>query len=318
MNTTTGRVIKSTGSWYSVIDQENITYQCRVKGKLRTKGIKSTNPITVGDWVIFEKESEQLHVGTVKNGVIVGVNERKNYIIRKSINLSKEAHIIASNIDQALLVITLKKPLTTTTFIDRFLASAEAYNIPTILIFNKIDLYSEEEKEFLSQLLLIYSRIGYRCLETSVTTCQGLDDLKKLIKDKINVISGHSGVGKSSIINTLDPLLNLKTGAISDYHQQGKHITTFSEMFPLAFGGYIIDTPGIRGFGIIDMHKKEIYHFFKEIFAISNQCKFYNCTHLHEPGCAVIEAVKSGIIALSRYESYLNIIDDKDERYRNG
>lgn len=318
MNTTTGMVIKSTGSWYSVVDRDNNVYQCRVKGKLRIKGLKTTNPISVGDWVEFEIESELIQFGNSRSGIIVGVQERKNYIIRKSINLSKEAHIIASNIDQALLVITLKKPLTTTTFIDRFLASAEAYNILTILIFNKIDLYSDEEITALNQVIGIYKKIGFQCLTTSIATGEGLDDLKNIMHGKINVISGHSGVGKSSIINKLDPLLNLKTGAISDYHQQGKHITTFSEMFTLSFGGYIIDTPGIRGFGIIDMHKKEIYHFFKEIFAISDQCRFYNCTHVHEPGCAVIEAVKNGNIALSRYESYLNIINDEEERYRNG
>jgi ribosome biogenesis GTPase / thiamine phosphate phosphatase len=317
MITTTGLVIKSTGSWYSVIDQEKVSYQCRVKGKLRIKDIKSTNPISVGDWVEFEIEPDIIHTINSRRGVIIGIKERKNYIIRKSINLSKEVHIIASNIDQALLVITLKKPLTTTTFIDRFLASTEAYTIPTILVFNKFDLYNEEETVFLEKLISIYQIIGYRCLTTSIHTGQGFAELKQIMANKINVISGHSGVGKSSIINKLDPLLQLKTGTISDYHEQGKHITTFSEMFALGFGGYIIDTPGIRGFGIIDMHKKEIYHFFKEIFTISDQCRFYNCTHVHEPGCAVIDAVKKGSIALSRYESYLNILGDDEERYRN-
>lgn len=310
-----GVVTKSTGSWYMVSTSDGKAYMCRIKGKLRTKGIRSTNPLAVGDSVTFDVAGDEI-VDGYSTGVVKSVNERRNYIIRKSINLSKETHIIASNVDLALLLVTIKDPVTTTTFIDRFLASSEAYNIPVVIVFNKIDQYSPSEIDAVNELCGVYTSIKYKCLFTSTVTGQGLEELKSIMKDKVSVVSGHSGVGKSSLINSIDSRLNLKTGAISDSHKQGKHITTFSEMHRLAFGGVIIDTPGIRGFGLIDMQKDEIYHFFREIFETSHNCKFNNCTHTHEPGCAVVEAVKNGEIALSRYESYLNVISDDDDKYR--
>lgn len=310
-------VIKSTGSWYTVLAEPDEIFHCKIRGKLRIKGIKTTNPIAVGDSIEFELPDNELN-GEQSIGIIKSVDPRKNYIIRKSINLSKEAHILAANVDQAILVVTLKEPHTTTTFIDRFLASSEAYNIPTVLIFNKIDFYSPDEHIQVEKLFQLYQRIGYACIKTSIISGEGLSNLQAILKNKISVISGHSGVGKSSLINKLDENLRLKTGNISDYHKQGKHITTFSEMFRLEFGGYIIDTPGIRGFGLIDMDQNEVYHFFKEIFTFSHQCRFNNCTHTHEPGCAVVDAVKHGDIAYSRYESYLNIIFNEDDKYRQG
>ena len=311
-----GIVIKSTGSWYSVRDAENEIFDCRIKGKLRIKGIRSTNPLAVGDHVHFET-LEEWNDADRQLGVIKSVDTRKNYIIRKSINLSKESHIIASNVDQALLIVTLKNPVTTTTFIDRFLASAEAYNIPVTLVFNKVDLFNEEDRERVELYKAIYSDMGYQCLESSVPENVGLNDLLDAMKDKVNVLAGHSGVGKSTLVNSIDPNLNLRTNEISDYHLQGKHTTTFSEMFELTFGGYIIDTPGIRGFGLLDMKKEEVSHYFRDIFKTSEHCKFNNCTHVHEPGCAVKEAVEKNYIAYCRYESYLNIIsEDEDDRYR--
>lgn len=307
-----GIVIKSTGSWYSVRSTEGNEVLCRIKGKLRIKGIRSTNPISVGDLVFIDIDPTNDNWGIIK-----AVAERKNYIIRKSINLSKESHIIAANVDQAILVATMNKPVTTTVFIDRFLASAEAYNIPTILVFNKIDILDSKAQIELETLLKTYEVVGYQCVITSTLNMIGIDHLKELIKDKINVIAGHSGAGKSSIINALDPTLNQKTGEISDYHQQGKHITTFSEMLPFSFGGYVIDTPGIRGFGLIDLQKKEISHFFREIFLAGSDCKYYNCTHTCEPECNVVREVQAGKIALSRYLSYLNILENDDNRYRS-
>ncbi len=316
MATKQGIVIKSTGSWYVVRNEENETFDCRIKGKLRIKGIRSTNPLAVGDHVRFETQEEWNESGR-QIGVVKSVDQRKNYIIRKSINLSKESHIIASNVDQALLVVTLRNPTTTTTFIDRFLASAEAYNIPVVLIFNKYDLYTEEDLELLGLLKAIYSDMDYQCIETSVPTKKGLNDLLNTMKNKVNVLAGHSGVGKSTLVNSIDPNLNLRTNEISDYHLQGKHTTTFSEMFDLSFGGYIIDTPGIRGFGLIDIKNEEVSHYFRDIFKMSDDCKFNNCTHVHEPGCAVREAVEKNYIAYCRYESYLNIIsEDKEDKYR--
>lgn len=310
-----GIVTKSTGSWYTVRDNEGEFFDCRIKGKLRIKGIRTTNPLAVGDHVSFELLNEWSE-NDYQMGVVTAVSDRKNYIIRKSINLSKESQIIAANVDQAILVVTVKHPQTTTTFIDRFLASAEAYNIPVTLVFNKIDCYDAEDMEKVNELYGTYFEIGYSCIGTSAETGQGLDDLLAAMKDKVNVVAGHSGVGKSTLVNKIDPNLNLRTGIISDYHKQGKHTTTFSEMFEFSFGGYIIDTPGIRGFGMIDMEKEEISHFFREIFKVGDGCKFYNCTHAHEPGCAVRTAVEEGRITLSRYESYLNILRGDDEKYR--
>lgn len=315
MTKDSGLVIKSTGSWYTVRNENGTLFDCRIKGKLRIKGIRTTNPLAVGDYVSFEILDERSESGNTM-GTVVSIGERKNYIIRKAINLSKESQILAANIDQAILVVTVKRPQTTTTFIDRFLASAEAYSIPVTIVFNKIDTYNEKEMERINELFGIYYEIGYSCIATSCETGQGLDLLAQSMKDKVNVIAGHSGVGKSSLVNKVDPALHLKTGEISESNDQGKHTTTFSEMFDLAFGGSIIDTPGIRGFGMIDMQKEEFSHFFKEIFKIGSDCRFYNCTHTHEPGCAVRKAVENGEIALSRYESYLNVLEGDDEKYR--
>ncbi|MFA8433864.1 MAG: ribosome small subunit-dependent GTPase A [Marinifilaceae bacterium] len=304
-----GLVIKSTGSWYSVKTDSGEIHQCRIKGKFRMAGIRSTNPIAVGDRVEIEESKDAV--------VITRIHERKNYIIRKASNLSKRSHIIASNIDQAFLIVTVNYPLTTTTFIDRFLASAEAYRIPVRLIFNKIDRYREEDLQRMEELKATYERIGYPCFETSAKKNINIDLLKQELKGKINVLSGHSGVGKSTLINALEPELDLKTAEISDAHHSGKHTTTFSEMFELSEGGYIIDTPGIRGFGTIDMVKEEIFHFFPEIFKKADGCQFYNCTHVHEPKCAVKQAVEEGDISYTRYESYLGMmLEDEDEKYR--
>ncbi len=310
-----GIVIKSTGSWYTVQTEEGKKIDCKIKGNFRLKGIKSTNPIAVGDHVEFRiNESEELQ--TIQTGLITKIVDRKNYIIRKSPNLSKQSHIIASNIDQAFLVITINYPVTTTTFIDRFLVSAEAYRIPCHLIFNKIDRYSPEQSKQMDELIELYESIGYRCLKTSTKTKVGMDTLQSWMEGKTNVFAGHSGVGKSTLINTIEPNLNLKTREISDYHQTGKHTTTFSEMFELGFGGFIIDTPGIKGFGVLDMEKEEISHYFPEMFKLLENCQYYNCTHTHEPACEVKKYVHEGKIAESRYYSYLGLLDN-DEKYRN-
>lgn len=303
-----GIVIKSTGSWYSVKRTNGETIEARIRGKLRTKGLRTTNPVAVGDIVSLEKNED--------NFVITEIEERRNYIIRKSTNLSKEAHIIASNVDQALLIATINHPVTSAVFIDRILATTEAYNIPAILVFNKSDLYDNTDREKLTELVKIYSEIGYRCLQVSAVTGQNITELRELLKDKVTVLSGMSGVGKSTLINCIEPQLQLKTASISDSHDTGKHTTTFAEMFPLSEGGYIVDTPGVRSFGIIDMEKKEISHFFPEIFRLSEHCRFYNCTHIHEPGCAVIEAVQNGKISESRYWSYLSMMEESKEKYR--
>lgn len=303
-----GIVIKSTGSWYSVKRTNGETIEARIRGKLRTKGLRTTNPVAVGDIVSLEKNEN--------NFVITEIEERRNYIIRKSTNLSKEAHIIASNVDQALLIATINHPVTSAVFIDRILATTEAYNIPAILVFNKSDLYDNTDREKLTELVKIYSEIGYRCLQVSAVTGQNITELRELLKDKVTVLSGMSGVGKSTLINYIEPQLQLKTASISDSHDTGKHTTTFAEMFPLSEGGYIVDTPGVRSFGIIDMEKKEISHFFPEIFRLSEHCRFYNCTHIHEPGCAVIEAVQNGKISESRYWSYLSMMEESKEKYR--
>ena len=311
-----GIVIKSTGSWYTVKTEEGNLIESRIKGNLRLKGIRSTNPIAVGDHVEIVESNEDNNIGSQVVGLIHTILPRNNYIIRKSPNLSKESHIIAANIDQAFLIVTIQFPVTTTTFIDRFLVSAEAYRIPCHLIFNKIDLYNEEQTATMSSLIEIYEQACYQCLKISAKNNIGIDELKQMMTNKTNVFSGHSGVGKSTIINSLQSNIILKTGEISEAHFSGKHTTTNSEMYELDFGGYIIDTPGIKGFGVLEMEKEEISHYFPEIFKLLDECQFYNCTHTHEPHCAVKKSVEEGKIALSRYNSYLGLLDD-EEKYRN-
>ncbi len=305
-----GIIYKSTGSWYKVKAENGNFYECKIRGKLRTQGIKSTNPAAVGDIVDFEFDT------TEKIGIINNIQDRKNYLIRKSINLSKQSHIIAANIDQAVLLISLIKPKTTSLFVDRFLVSNEAYRIPSILVINKIDLYTDKLKKEHENIVKIYSNAGYQCFEISVVNKINLDIIKDLLTNKITVIAGNSGVGKSSLINSLDPEIKLKTGDISDYHQSGKHTTTFAEMFDFTFGGNIIDTPGIKGYGLIDFHKEEIYHFFPEIFRVAKNCKFHNCLHVQEPDCEVRKAVKNSEIDISRYNNYLSILLDENSKYR--
>ncbi len=304
-----GLVIKSTGSWYTVKTDDGTIYNCRIKGRFRMDGIRTTNPVSVGDKVDFKTDGE--------SHVIVNIHDRKNYIIRKSSNLSKHSQIIAANIDQAFLIVTVNYPITTTTFIDRFLAAAEAYGIKARIIFNKIDRYRTADMERLRELQTIYENIGYKCFQISAKNGTHLDIIREQLAGKINLLSGHSGVGKSTLINAIQPNLDLKIGEISEAHAQGKHTTTFSEMFELDFGGYIIDTPGIRGFGTIDMEKEEIYHFFPEIFKTASNCQFNNCTHVHEPKCAVKKAVNDGDISITRYESYVGmLLEDNDNKYR--
>lgn len=305
-----GLVLKTTGSRYSVRDDNGEIYYCTIRGKLRLKGVKTTNPITVGDIVDIELENDNI-------GSICRVHDRKNYIIRRSTNLSRESHIIAANLDQTLLIVTIEFPETQFAFIDRYLVTAEAYSVPTILIFNKIDLYNDELNEKLNNYIAIYKKIGYQCLKVSAKTEENIQELKNILANKVSLISGNSGVGKSTLINKIEPNLDLKTESISTYHLTGKHTTTFSEMFELSFGGYIIDTPGIKSFGLIDIDKNELYHYFPEIFRVSKDCKFYNCTHIHEPGCAVIKSVEMGEISPSRYINYLSIFDDENDKYRN-
>lgn len=302
-----GVVIKSTGSWYTVLTKEGTVLECRIKGLFRIKGIKTTNPIAVGDNVEFEKEEDG-------KGVIHSIEERKNYIIRKSINLSKQAHIIAANVDQAFLVATLAMPRTSAGFIDRFLLTAEAYHITSSIIFNKVDLFEKDKTlmEDLDNFISIYERIGYKCYKVSATEKIEIDQLKVLTKDKITLIAGHSGVGKSALINAMDKNMDLRVGNISDAHFKGKHTTTFAEMHPLSYGGFIIDSPGIKELGLVDMEKEEISDYFPEMRAIRNNCKFNNCLHLNEPKCAVIKAVEKGEIATSRYNSYLGIMNGEE------
>ena len=322
-----GLVIKNTGSWYTVLTDDGLTVDCKIKGNFRLRGIRSTNPVAVGDRVVITPPPQ----GAREGAFITEIEDRRNYIIRKSINLSKQSHIIAANVDQALLVVTVVKPQTSTTFIDRFLASAEAYRVPVILIFNKTDLLSEEERHYQEMMITLYENIGYECRAISAATGEGVDELMPLLMGKITLLSGNSGVGKSTLINQLVPDANLRTAEISDAHNTGTHTTTFSEMIPISprdsrnsrdsresrSPGWLIDTPGIKGFGTFDMEKEELTSYFKEIFHFSKDCRFSNCTHTHEPGCAVLKALEDHYIAQSRYQSYLSMLDDKNEnKYR--
>jgi ribosome biogenesis GTPase len=305
-----GLVIKNTGSWYTVYTDDGQLIDSKIKGNFRLKGIRSTNPVAVGDFVEITCNQE----GTA---FITAIDDRRNYIIRKSSNLSKQSHIIAANVDQAFLVVTVNYPETSTKFIDRFLASAEAYRVPVVLVFNKCDLLSAEELHYQEMMMQLYDTIGYQCVSVSAIEGTGLDTLHDLMKEKITLLSGHSGVGKSTLINSLLPGVNLRTSEISDAHNTGMHTTTFSEMLKLPDGGWLIDTPGIKGFGTFDMEREELSSYFREIFHFSKDCRFSNCTHTHEPGCAVLKALENHYIAQSRYESYLSMLDDKDEnKYR--
>jgi ribosome biogenesis GTPase len=300
-----GLVVKNTGSWYTVRTDDGQLLDCKVKGNFRLKGIRTTNPVAVGDRVEINEE-----------GWITSIEDRRNYIIRKSINLSKQSHIIAANVDQAFLIVTVANPQTSTTFIDRFLASAEAYRVPVVLIFNKTDLLDEDALRYQQAVVNLYETIGYECRQISAETGEGVDDLRPMLDGKITLLSGNSGVGKSTLINRLVPGANLRTAEISDAHNTGMHTTTFSEMISLT-SGYLIDTPGIKGFGTFDMEPEEITSYFKDIFHFSKDCRFSNCTHTHEPGCAVLKAVEEHYIAESRYQSYLSMLQDKDEgKYR--
>ena len=308
----TGLVYKSTGSWYTVKSEHGGFIECRIKGKFRMKGIKSTNPIAVGDLVDYELEETSDTV----TGTIHHIHERKNYIVRKSVNLSKQLHIIASNIDQVFLLITINNPPTTTSFIDRFLVTAEAYGIEAVLVFNKIDTYDQAMLDEQLYLQHIYQEIGYQCMRVSSTQHKGIDPLKAMMIGKVSMFSGHSGVGKSTLVNALEPTLHLKTTEISEQSKQGQHTTTFAEMYDLSFDAKIIDTPGIKGFGIVDIEKEEVSGYFPEFFKLQDQCKFNNCLHKEEPNCAVKEALENNQIAWSRYRSYLQILEGDDEHYR--
>ena len=298
-----GLVVKNAGNIYTVLADDGTTMQVTVKGNFRIKGIKSTSPVVIGDQV------------EVVDGMITAVADRKNYIVRKSINLSKQSHILAANLDQCFLIVTVSHPATSTTFIDRFLATAEAYNIPAVLVFNKTDIYDSSDMEYLDGMVNLYETIGYKCLKVSAATGEGMDKVSDLLSGKVTLVSGHSGVGKSTFINRILPDLNLRTADISDAHDQGMHTTTFSEMYPIDAHGFIIDTPGIKGFGSFDMEKEDIGDYFREIFRFSQDCRFNNCTHTHEPGCAVLEALERHDISQSRYNSYLSMLEE-DDKYR--
>lgn len=305
-----GLIIKNTGSWYTVKTDDGRIVESKVKGNFRLKGIRSTSPVAVGDYVDIIMNAE----GTA---LISAIDDRKNYIIRKASNLSKQSQIIAANLDLALLVITIKQPETSTTFIDRFLAGAEAYRVPVVLVFNKTDLLNDDERRYQQQMVELYETIGYPCVEISAETGMGITQLQTLLIQKVTLVSGNSGVGKSTLINAIIPHADQRTAEISNAHGTGMHTTTFSEMIELAEGGYLIDTPGIKGFGTFDIEREELTSYFKEIFEFSKDCKFNNCTHTHEPGCAVIQAVENHYISSSRYQSYLNMLEDKDDsKYR--
>ena len=299
-----GRVIKSTGSWYDVRDDAGQVVSCRLRGKIRLDGLRTTNPVAVGDLVNFEKERDK------ETCVIDKILPRTNVIVRKSVNLSKESHIIAANVDQAVLVATIAQPRTSTGFIDRFTVTAEAYHIPVVIVFNKCDLYDDEQNAMAEELMRVYNSIGYQSFMISAKTGHNCDRLEAVMKDKISMFSGHSGVGKSALVNRLDPNLDIRVGEISEVHEKGKHTTTFAQMYQLGFGGYIIDTPGIKEFALYDMEKETLAQRFPEMRALMHDCRFNNCTHLHEPHCAIKEAVEKGLIADWRYENYCNMMDD--------
>ena len=299
-----GRVIKSTGSWYDVRNDVGEVAMCRLRGKIRLDGLRTTNPVAVGDLVSYEKERDK------DTCVIDKILPRNNVIVRKSVNLSKESHIIASNVDQAILVATIAQPRTSTGFIDRFTVTAEAYHIPVVIVFNKCDIYDDEQNAMAEKLMRVYNGIGYESFVISAKTGYNCDRLKAIMKDKMSMFSGHSGVGKSALVNRLDPNLNIRVGEISDVHEKGKHTTTFAQMYELGFGGYIIDTPGIKEFALYDMEKETLAQRFPEMRALMLECRFNNCTHLHEPDCAIKNAVEQGIIADWRYENYSNMMDD--------
>ncbi len=304
-----GRVLKSTGSWYQVETESGSLIQCRVRGKFRNTKVRSTNPVAVGDWVQVTGEDGEFVIEEIEN--------RRNYIVRKSVNLSKTSHIIASNLDKAILVVTLKNPITFPAFIDRFCVAAEAFHIPVGLVFNKTDLLDKEERELLESFMSVYRGIGYEVLACSANTGEGLDGLQALLHQKVSLLSGHSGVGKSSLINAIDPDLDIRIGEISSAHQTGQHTTTFAEMHKLGGGGYIVDTPGIRGFGLVDLEREELAGYFPEMRSLLPECKFYNCLHISEPGCAVKDGVENGFVAETRYRSYLNMFEnDEKELYR--
>ena len=315
-----GLVIRNTGYSYTVKAEDGNIFDCKVKGNFRIRGIRTTNPVAIGDRVEFTPEKPaDADIEQARQGLITALEDRKNYIIRKSTNLSKQSHIIAANVDLCFLIVTVTQPETSLTFIDRFLASAEAYRVPVTLVFNKIDVVDDEWKEYLDGVIRLYETIGYECRRISAKTGEGVEELRKELSGKIVCLSGNSGVGKSTLINALYPNLNLRTSEISDAYNTGKHTTTFSEMYEVEDGGYIIDTPGIKGFGTFNMQKEEIGHYFREIFHFSSGCRFNNCTHTHEPHCAVLEAVERHDISESRYNSYLSMLEDeKEDKYRSG
>ncbi len=306
-----GLVIKNTGSWYTVLTDSGETIDCKIKGNFRLRGIRSTNPVAVGDGVTISRTADNTAA------FITEIDERRNWIIRKSQNLSKQSHILAANVDQAFLVVTINYPETNTTFIDRFLASAEAYRVPVCLVFNKSDLLTSEEREYQQMMIDLYENVGYQCFAISAEKGEGIDSLRDVLREKITLFSGNSGVGKSTLLNQLIPEVNLRTAEISESHNTGMHTTTFSEMLQLPFGGWAIDTPGIKGFGTFDIEPEELTSYFRDIFHLSKHCRFNNCTHTHEPGCAVLKALEEHYIAESRYNSYLSMLDDKStSKYR--